>query len=188
LSLAPNLASIMLTEQKLLRVAEDAANRCEVSHATMQCPYGVIPGTNRCARHTGPLLAPMARQKEIETYQLGVFQERVRQFASDPKIKGLRDEIGILRLVLEQLFNKCNDAHDLLIASSKIGQIVSQIKDTVLAASKLEAALGQTIDKAQAMQLAESIIAVIVMHVEDPEILELIGRDIGDLVERAGIV
>lgn len=178
----------MLTEHKLIRVAENAANRCEVSHATLQCPYGVIPGTNRCARHTGPFLAPMVRRQEIETYQLGVFQQRVREFATDPKIKSLRDEIGILRLVLEQLFNKCNDAHDLLIASSKIGQLVTQIKDSVIAASKLEAALGQTIDKAQAMQLAESIIAVIVMHVEDPEILELIGRDIGQLVERAGIL
>lgn len=177
----------MLTEQKLIHVAEDAANRCEVSHAHKQCPYGVIPGTKRCPRHTGGHLVPLVKQQEIDTYRLGVFQERVRQFATDPRIKGLRDEIGILRLVLEQLFNKCEDAHDLLIASSKIGQIVSQIKDTVVAASRLEAALGQTIDKVQAMQLAEAIINVIVTHVEDPDLLELISADIGNLVERAGI-
>jgi len=175
----------MIIEQKLIRATQ---NRCEEAGPHGQCPYEAIPGSKWCQRHASGGTFQLLQKQELRTYDLGKFQARVDKFKNDPKIKGLREEIGILRMILEEILKRCEDTHDILVASSKIAQIINQIKETVISASKLESALGETIDKIQAMQLAEAIITIIVKYIDDKDVLDMIANDIGNLVEQAGIV
>ena len=118
-------------------------------------------------------------------YKLEKFQARVEHFKVNPAVKSLRSEIGILRMTLENVINKCRDENDLLMASQKIGDLVMKIDRLVLSAHKLESSMGELLDKMAALNLSNQIIEIITGAVERHVkiALDIIPEDLEDQVE-----
>ncbi len=166
----------MAEEADYQRVADDAPNRCQGITGKGQCQMAAMPGHSRCRIHGGAMHGQA--KKEIRNYRLGKHQARVEEFADNDKVKSLREEIGIIRMVLEEVVNKCNEAIDLQINAGRIMSLVAQVNVLVTSCHKLEASTGLLLDKTQILQLADVLTAIMARYVEDEAALDLVAQEI----------
>ena len=168
----------MPIEKKLTHCEPDDPNRCQGPSATLgQCPFFAEPGQKYCLRHAGSSIKAQ-ETKRTNQYRLQVWQQRLEEFAENENVKSLRDEIGILRLLMEEILNKCSDSTQLLIYSSKISDLAIRIEKLVSSCHRLEAKMGMLLDKSAALSLAGQIVTIIGQHVTDPEIIDSISNGI----------
>jgi len=145
---------------------EDYSNnpKCKVKG----CMLNAITDSEYCKNHTKFMgQHPDAERKRVFNYNLDKFRARVEGFAISPALKNLHEEIGVLRMMLETLINKCQDDHDLMMNSTQISSMVCNIERLVVSANKLDINLGQLLDRNQATQLAEELIQIITEEIDD---------------------
>lgn len=160
--------------------------RCQSGHSNQQCWYKAHNGTKYCPRHGGVAASPNAAiKKQRWNYRLGKWQAKVQEFASSPVLKSLREEIGILKTLLEETVVKCNDSHELLFASQSIVLLVNNIKEVIQASQKLEAQLGQQLSQSELFAIAEELVKVIIETVPDPQVCEQLANKIGITLTRS---
>lgn len=164
-------------ESKFQRCEEDDPHRCQANVANGQCPYKAMVNMSYCPMHNAAGNA-IAAKKNVRNYNLGKWQARVNDFADNDKVKSLREEIGIMRMMLETIMDKCTDATELLIQSTRIGDMVIKIEKLVASCQRLEEKTDVLIDKQKAMMIADLVISVVTMHITDPKIIDAISNDI----------
>lgn len=178
-----------MVDTSIKRCEADSPNRCQATNARGdQCMNeGLIISegvyARYCSMHGGVTEVAKVAEGNKSQYRLAKWQSRISDFASNSQVKGLRDEIGILRMVLEEHLSKCQDTNDLLLSSNIVSDLVLKIEKVVTSCHKLESSMGQLLDRQQIIQLAESIIGVIGTHVKDPAVLALLANDIGRVTE-----
>lgn len=185
----------MAVEQKLTRVEPDDPSRCQAVHKGYQCPFRAVgtknletnewEGPKYCARHSGKTQSTQAAAEETRLYRLAQWQARLEQFADHPKVKSLREEIGVLRVVLEGKLESAKDQHSLLLMSGQIIELVRQIDKTVVSCHKIEKELGYVMDRPQAERFIQNILATLTMYVKDEMVLQLISDDIMEHLNEA---
>jgi hypothetical protein len=150
------------------------SERCEGTVETGQCPYNKIEGTKFCSMHgyNKPNDAVVTEIKR--NYQLRRFKERVNDLADNDQVKSLREEIGILRMCMEEILNKCEDSTDLLMSSHRIADLAVKIEKLVVSCHKLESGMGMLLSKRAVIQLAGEYVQIINNYITDPEIIESI--------------
>lgn len=163
---------------KFKRVAVDSPDRCQGQYKYTQCPYERAFPSQYCIMHGGNSAQEKARAKETRTYRLAQWQERVNEMADDPKAKGLREEIGILRMLLERTVLLCTDASTLMMMSNKISDLVIKIEKLVSSCHRLEASTGMMLDKSAAVHLAMMIVQIIGEFVTDADAIDNISNRI----------
>lgn len=161
----------MAEEIKRMEFAADP-ERCKAvtSSGQGQCQNKIMPGSNYCQYH--------ANQNRSKNYNLKFFQVEIAEKAASQDIKGLRDEIGILRLLLESQINRCKDTSDLLMATGPISDLTLKIKDIVQVCHKLEGSMGKLVDRSQIIQFGAQVVQIISKYISDEQILEGISSDI----------
>lgn len=174
-------------ENKFKRVADDDPRRCQqvVGRGKYQCSYERIEGSDFCIMHAGNQNNHNWRKEEQAkafNYQLQKYRARVMEFAENPQVKSLREEVGVLRLLLEETLNKCQSTNELMIYSTKISGLVIQIEKLVTSCNTLETKTGQLLDKSVIIKLIEQIITIICAYISDVDLLEQLSRDIENLM------
>ncbi len=149
-------------------------NRCQWSTPRGQCPYLAAEGSKYCNAHT----EGRNRKANLKNYRLSRHKARIEELGSSSNLKNLRDEIGILRITLEDLINSTEDV-PLYMQAGPIAKLVGDISSTVQACHKLDIAIGSTLDKEQIMQVINQIIDILTEHDIDPDILEEIQDVLG---------
>lgn len=140
----------------------DHPDRCQGQQRDSdQCMNMSLTGSKYCAAHGGNRAVQETEKKKLRNYQLTMFKARIDQFADNPGVKDLREEIGILRMMLETLLNTCKGASDLMMYASKIGAMVRDIDKLVNSAHKLESNMGVLLDKMAVLQLGQEIVEIL---------------------------
>jgi len=171
-------------ENKIVKVTEpDDPRRCQAVAGNRQCPNQAMEGVTYCQLHGGPPALLKIEKQDGHLYRLAKYQERVLDLAQHPEAKTIRNEIGILRMVLEEIINKCSTPNDLFLYSAKINDTVTRIEKCVIACNRLETANKVLLDKQAAMQLASQIIGVIGNNITDADLLSRIGDQILELLK-----
>lgn len=166
----------MAEKSAFQRVSDPAdPGRCQGITNLGQCMMRATQG-DRCDIHAGHL--QHAPKSEIRNYRLTKWQARINEFADNDKVKSLREEIGVLRILLEEIFNKCNDSTDLLLNTGRLSNLVIQIEKLVVSCHKLESSTGLLLDKTQILQLADVISEIIARYVGNQEEMNLICEEI----------
>jgi hypothetical protein len=176
-----------MTEQNLYeRVKEpDDPRRCQgMIGGKGQCWLVQVDGSRFCIVHGGSIELKQTKEKELKNYRLAKYKQRVGEFADSDQIKSLRDEIGILRILIEERLNYVKDTHDLLMHSTVISDLVMKVEKLVTSCNRLETNLGVMMDKTQLLQFCSEAIDVIGRHVEDQETLSLIADDLIKAIDR----
>lgn len=169
----------MAEASRMHRVEADSPLRCQaVSKTRGQCLFERIEESQFCPMHSGPTGDLGTDRKQIRNYRLNMWQARMEEFADNPEVKSLREEVGITRIVLEETMNRCETPTDLLMYSNKIADLVMKIEKLVSSCHRLEAATGSLLDKSSALQLASIIIDIINRHITDEVILQLISEEL----------
>ncbi len=152
------------------------SERCEGSRATGACPNNKSHGTDFCMLHGANKQVIVLKEETKRTYRLNRWQKRMGELADDNQIKSLREEIGILRIVMEEIVNSCDDAMDLLMKSHRICDVAMKIEKLVVSCDKLEKSMGTLLSKRAILQLAGEWSQVIESHVTDADTLESISE------------
>lgn len=156
--------------------------RCQCVFKNGQCGYIALEGSKFCAMHGGNKAQESVKKEMHRKYQLAQWNARVSEFADDDGIKSLREEIGILRMTLENVINQCSKPMDVVLWSGKIGDLVTRIEKTIVSCNRLEASSGMLLDKASALTLASQMVEIIARHVNDPEAIDQISDEIVQII------
>ena len=124
--------------------------------------------------HGGNNALRQSKQDSMRNYNLTKWRAQVSQKTDNEGIKSLRDEIGILRVVLEERLNRCADATDLILQSGPISDMVMKIERVVTSCHKLEGSMGSLLDKQAILQFATLVIGIISEEVADDASIERI--------------
>ena len=161
----------MPIENKFVRCEPDDPHRCQASGKRGQCEYRAMEKPdgsgffNHCPRHNASRTAEFERKRR-RNYRLGKYQARMEEFADNDQVKSLREEVGITRILLEEIVSSCSSGNDMIMYSNKISDLVTKVEKLVVSCHKLEQSTGMLLDKAAITRLADSIIKIVVRHVE----------------------
>lgn len=165
----------MAEDQDFKRMdSESDPDRCQANGSRGQCMLkGVLLPTGErakyCPIHGGIGILDQFKREKLRNYQLTQFRAEVERHSDSSNIKSLTEELGILRMLLEQRLNSCKDNIDLLANSEAISILVDRISTLVEKCQKLDVALGQIIDKKVLSLYIEAIIGIIDEEVEDQD-------------------
>lgn len=163
----------------ITKVEANDPNRCQgPSKLNGQCPNKAIPNSKYCIMHGGHIQLNKERKERIRNYQLGKYQAALERHTDAPEIKSLRDEIGILRMLLEERFKTIHSETDLMLQTNIISDLITKVEKLVVSCHKLEGSMGQLLDKQALLQFASEIIGIIGEEIED----ELVMKRIADKI------
>lgn len=159
--------------------------RCQCVTGQGQCTNKAIDGSSYCGAHGGNNAAKVLTQKNLSGYRLAKYQNRLAEFADSDKLKSLRDEIGILRILIEERFNyACKTDTDLLLQSGPLADLIMKVEKLVSSCDRIESKLGLMMDKTQVMQLATEVVEIISQFVTDEATLTEIAEKIATTIDR----
>jgi hypothetical protein len=153
------------------------SERCEGTIVSGQCINVKMPNTNYCPIHGGPKSIQSTDLAAKRTYRLQRWQNRVGEMADNGNIKSLREEVAILRMILEEMLNSCKDSMDLLMYSQRMSDLVIKIEKLVTSCDRLENRMGLLLSKDSVLQLAATYVQIINNYVIDPEVIEKISEE-----------
>lgn len=161
-------------------------DRCQGVDSRGQCVYKRIAPSNYCKRHGGNRALASEEKQKIRNYNLTKWRNRVNMFADNPEVKSLREEIGILRMMLETILEKCKDENDLIMFCGKIQELVRDINKVVDSCHRLEERTGVLLDKPTILSLGDAIVSIISEHVPDGDVLDLLAIKLVETVAKMG--
>ncbi|SRR6266568_5497372 len=141
-----------------------------------QCMFFKVQGDDYCQIHGGNLTNVATRS--LNLYRIKKFDKRLGEFKIANGSRTIDEELALLRMMLEETVNKCEDSVELMLYSTKISEIIRDIKSLVLTADKLATKAGQLIGRNEAIVIAAKVIEIITAHISDPAILTKIGDDV----------
>ncbi len=170
---------------KFERVDEDDPNRCQYIRPTYgQCTNKACDGSTYCPAHGGNRGAQTKQKKKLRNYQLNKYKNRIAKKSNSSDILSLRDEIGILRLLIEEKINRCqDDSYDIIMMSGPLSDLIMKVERMVSSCTKLENRLGNFLDKNKVIQFAQTIVKIISENITDEETLDTISNKILEVLD-----
>lgn len=172
-------------ERKFEIVEVDSPDRCQGVHKKGQCRYKATHPSTFCPMHGANHAINAEQAKAVRMYNLGKWQQTVDDFADDDEVKSLRGEIGITRMMLQEMMLRCKDSGQLVMFSGKIGELISKIERLVVSCNRLETHLGLSLDKGKVLELGAQMVEIISRYITDEDVLSSIGDDIITLIAQS---
>lgn len=165
------------------RAQPDDPNRCQSITKFGQCPNLAMEGVKHCKIHGGAYQQTQNEVKNMNRYRVAKWQERIKHFGTDNNIKNIRDEVAILRMLMEERLNQCATPVDMILQSGPISDLVMKIERVVTTCHNLEKSMGFLLDKQQILQFADRVIAIISESITDQALVEQIATRIAAALE-----
>jgi hypothetical protein len=159
-----------------VRCTEGDPHRCQASVETGQCPFLAVPPTQYCVLH-GNHTIRHDEQEALYQFNRTEVLHRLAKFRAHPDAMNLTTELGVLRLTLESLLNKCTDNYEFVTQSATITNLVQSIEKTLSTNLKLERHMNELLSLQQVIVMAQQFFNVITQHIKDVDILETIAQE-----------
>ena len=158
--------------------------RCQgVSPTIGQCRNLAVEGSNYCLAHGGNKGVASTKKQAMNNFKLNQYKQRAEDLSGSDKLASLSDEVALLRILIEERWNRCTTSSELLLSSGPLSDLITKSASLVERCHKLDTTLGNLLDKSKVMQFAQMIIEIISKNVTDEEVLEAISREINDAFE-----
>jgi len=153
-------------------------NRCQalVKGGTEQCSFVAVENGTYCMCHGGNKQLEKNAKEDANLYRLTQYNARIQRMKGHNESKGLQNELGILRMLLEERLNSCRDNLELILQSQQVSELVMKIEKVVCSASKLEDKLGNYLSKTQLLSFAQKVIGILQQEIDNPEIIDNIAN------------
>lgn len=172
-----------MQDEDVVRVAEDDPNRCQNTGPRGQCDFKALENSRFCQIHARAAVRELKRQAANQ-YNVSRWKSKLDHFSGHESVKSLREEIGVLRLLMETTLNKCETDMDLILYSNHLSGMAMKIKEAVMSCHKLESAMGMLLDRAAVMQLTGEMIEIIGRYIPDEDVISNIVRDVNESLVR----
>lgn len=175
-----------------VKVRPDDPNRCQSRGGQGQCPFRAIgtrqsdntwDGPKYCPRHGGNIKF-LAERASLRLYLSAKWQERIGFQADHPKVKSLREELGILRITLDSKLNSCRDDLDLAMQAGGITELAREIGKLAKTAHGIESSMATLLDKNQAKEWVIELLDIIGRYISDSDVLQMLSEDMLESLER----
>jgi len=161
----------------------DDPRRCQgVIRNQGQCHYIRLEGSEYCQLHGGNKGQERAKRESLSNYRLAKWQVQLNEQLESPHIKSLRDEVGILRMIMQETLDRCATNFDLITSSQKIADLATRITVVVEKCHKLEGSMGQLLDKKTILNMATQFINIIAEEDLPEDVLDRIAGKIMETV------
>lgn len=140
-------------------------------------------GSDYCLTHAGSLKANQVKEK-TRNYRLTKWRAQIDQKADSSAIKDISEEIGILRVIIQERMEACESATDLIINSGPLSDLVMKCATLVNQLQAMETKLGTMLHASQAIQFAAEILEIVGRHVDNAESQEAIANEIESALQR----
>lgn len=159
----------------------DDPNRCQSTGSNGQCTLVAIAG-GFCHLHGANKVIESNERKNIRNYKLSQLQSEFNHQMNNTQIKGLREEIALIRMMIQAYLTKASCENDLILYSGPISDLVTKLEKMVSSCHKLEGSMGQLLDKQAILQFASSVIAIIGEVINDEVKLHFVANKILALI------
>lgn len=164
--------------------AQSEEERCQSVTARGQCQLKKMPDSEFCPCHGGNRAFVAARKQRRRLYDVERYKKKIATMQDHEGANSFREEIAVLRMMLETRLNQCQDDHDLMLHSQVISNLISGINTAVTSATRLEKELGKLFSEEQASAFAMELLEIISNHVTDPLVLDEISNDLLESLDR----
>ncbi len=159
-----------------------------------RCKKQVVKSKDLCSVHGGKAAI---KHGMCSRYTFGRLQESVDKFRNDPDLKSLKDEVALLRVLLQDnmtrfesaLSNVGND-EDALASSAGMTDLIMKnvegIRRAVMSLVQIEDGLNLRLDVTQVHAMVVQITTIVKHEVRDEETRERIVERLGSLVSPVG--
>lgn len=148
----------------------DDPERCGGSAGQMgQCMMKRVPNSRFCPSHGGNKALLAAKEKSLFTYRSEKWQTRIGEVAGSENIKDVRQEAGVIRLLIEERLNQCQDANMLMIHAGPIGDLTTRLSKLVEQIGRYDKECGNTLDKAQIIAFAQKFVAIAAKYIDSDD-------------------
>lgn len=149
------------------RVTDPAdPNRCKANFEQEQCWNEAEPGSSNCSAHGGrnKLIAESKRR-----YQLAEVEDRRRlsELSEAEDIKSLREEIGLIRMLIEKRMKVIKTEADLLTACGPLNSLFLTLDKLVKSCHTLEQSLGDLLSKQAVLRLGQALCEIVIEELQD---------------------
>lgn len=164
----------------------DDPNRCthDPKDGSGQCMMKAVEGGDRCKVHGGGRQLQIMKKKQLRAYAKNKWAASIRENANDSEIKSLREELGIARIMLDQLLNRCKDSHDLLMMSTPIDNMLKTINLIQKTSHTIEKDLDNMVGPEKLAQFSEMLFEIIMDEVEDANVINRISLKLGRALQK----
>ena len=172
----------MLKPKPGIKATSDPDKQCQGTAGNGACYYERVEGSDFCAMHGGQSAIRKARKDSMyefnkTTWLKKLTDDRLPVFSKGKNKYDLSEELGILRICLEETLNKCTDEAQLSRYNQKISKTIEQIQRLIESSLKLDQKLGSLVSKSEMVDIAQKLIEHIQTHVQDPNIIKAIVND-----------
>lgn len=158
---------------------EDDPRRCQAVLPTVgQCRNKAVEGSSYCYAHGGNKGEEKLKRERMNNFRLNMHKERAEELSGSDKLTSLKDEVTLLRILIEERWNHCSSDQELLLSSGPLSDLIMKSSALVEKCHKLDSKLGNLLDRSKVMQFAQVIIEIISQNVTDEKILESISNSI----------
>lgn len=161
----------------------------EQCQASGNCPYKGVRNPNTgdrekfCPRHGGNKSIQKQERTDARLYLAAQWRVKIGDQADHPKFKSLREEVGILRMMLNNKLELIKDNHELMLHSQSVSNLVREVRDTLKTCAHVEQISGQSLDRNQALQFVQNLAEIISKYVTDPELLKILADEMLNQLE-----
>lgn len=157
------------------RVSDPAdPRRCVGQTQSGQCRNFAEQGDDRCRAHAG---VENPGEKRMYLLHKAQHQKRLTELSSSSQLTSLREEIGILRMLIEERLNLVKTDNDLLSAFGPLQQSFVTVERLVKTLHSMEQDLGLLLNKSAVVKLGQSLSQIIVEELRDvPGYEQLVDR------------
>lgn len=154
--------------------------RCQASCGNGSCPNQVFAdGCKYCAIHGGTKEQAAIERKNMNLYRIAVYQSRLNEFMKHDQATTLRNELGLTRMMLEEILNKAGTMDQVaLMYFQPAMQLIQAIQKLVESCQKLDKASGQLLDRTQLLVIANTIIKILAENLNDQALLDKIQQEL----------
>lgn len=140
------------------------------------CTRWAVEGAKFCAKHKGlkvgrPLIT--GRQSRYKNETLG---ESINKFRNDPDIKCIRDEIAVLRALLENAMKRIEDSASAIALTPALEELCNNIGKQVERLVKIEDGLKLTVSVVDIHVMVNQVVEILSQEVDDERTLDKIKK------------
>lgn len=157
--------------------------KCTRSGPSGSCPLDAVEGSLFCEKHSNEIALR-------SNYALAD-AKLASKLAADPGdvIYSLRDEVTLMRAMIEDRLNMCNCDAEKLVAYQQVATWIATVDKLVNSLNRLEKEVGATLTKDALFEVARKLIAIIleeIKHLPDHEnVIDAISHRVVPVIEEA---
>jgi len=156
--------------------------RCKAPSLDGQCRNVAEEGSDYCRAHAGIDHMPAVRMRK---YMLAnaVEQGMLDRFTEDDNLKSLREEIGLVRMMVQNTLRMASTDMEKIQAYSKVNTLLLTLERLMKTCHTLEKSLGELVGKPALLRLGQALCQAVVERLEGlPNYEDLVDALIVDIM------